>query len=52
MTERIPLTWDEYDAFTRWRKVLYWQRGELRKIKRGYNKRVRRLGKRQAANND
>ncbi len=35
-------TAEEYDAFTRWRRVLYWQRGELRKIKRRWSKRERR----------
>jgi hypothetical protein len=36
----------EYDAFTDWRKVLHWQPGELRKIKRGFNQRVRRKERR------
>jgi hypothetical protein len=34
---------DEWDAFTSWRRVLYWQAGELRRIKRRYNKRQRKL---------
>jgi hypothetical protein len=47
MTGRIPLRGgDEYDALTSWRKYVFWQRGELKRIKRGYNKRFRRLGKR------
>lgn len=33
---------DEYDCLTRWRHVLGWKPGEKRRIKRGYNKRVRR----------
>jgi len=33
---------DEWDAFTGWRKVLFWQPGELRRIKRRYNKRQRK----------
>lgn len=36
---------DEQDAFTGWRKVLYWQRGELRRIKRRAGKRERRAAK-------
>lgn len=36
---------DEYDAFTGWRQVLFWQRGELRKIKRRASKRERRTAK-------
>ena len=47
MVERIPMTYGEYDAFTGWRKVLFWQRGELKKVKRGYNKRFRKAGKRE-----
>ena len=39
--------WDEQDAFTRWRRVLTWQAGELAKIKRRYAKRTRRYGKEQ-----
>ena len=46
MSERIPLTADEHDAFTRWRKWVFWQRGELKTIKRGYNKRFRKAWKR------
>lgn len=48
MVERIPLTAEEFDAFTHWRKYLFWQRGELKKVKRGYNKRFRKAGKREA----
>lgn len=45
----IPLKGgDEYDALTRARKFYFWQSGELRKIKRQYNKRVRRTGKQEA----
>ena len=48
MAKRIPLTAEEFDAFTRWRKYLFWQRGELKAVKRGYNKRFRKAGKREA----
>lgn len=40
---RVPLKRaDEYDAFSSWRRVYHWQRGELRKIKRRLSKRERR----------
>jgi hypothetical protein len=39
-------TGDEWDAFTNWRKVVFWQRGELKRIKRRYAKRQRRAGRR------
>ena len=43
---RIPLkSGDEYDAFTRWRNIHFWKRGELKKIKRKFTKRVRRYNK-------
>ena len=46
MAKRIPMTnGDEYDALTRWRKVLTWRAGERKKIKRRYNRRERRMGK-------
>ncbi len=38
---------DEYDAFTAWRKVILWKRGELARIKRGYARRVRREAREQ-----
>jgi hypothetical protein len=34
--------WEQQDAFTGWRKVMFWQRGELRRIKRRAAKRDRR----------
>ncbi|GJF06692.1 hypothetical protein [Pseudonocardia sp. D17] len=34
--------WDEQDAFTGWRRVLFWQRGELRRTKARANRRDRR----------
>lgn len=40
----------EADAFSRRsRSLLSWRRGELRKIKRAFSKRVRRAGKRDVA---
>jgi len=36
---------DEYDAFTGWRKWYTWKAGRLKAIKRGYNRRVRKLWK-------
>jgi len=35
----------EWDAFTSWRKVMFWKPGQLRAIKRKYNKRMRKLVK-------
>lgn len=36
---------DEYDAFSRWRYIHGWGRGELRKIKRRAGKRERRTAR-------
>lgn len=33
--------WDEWNAFTGWRKVTGWNPGELRLVKRRMNKRIR-----------
>jgi len=33
---------DEYDAFTKWRNVLNWRAGQIKAVKRKFNKRVRR----------
>jgi len=46
MTERIPMKGgDEYDAFTKIRKFLRWKAGQVKKIKRAYNKRFRKYNK-------
>ena len=37
---------DEYDALTRWAKLLFWKPGERQRIKRGYQRRVRKWWKR------
>ena len=43
MTKRIPLkSGDEYDALTKGRKFLHWKSGQIKKIKRAYNKRFRK----------
>jgi len=43
MKPEIPLkSGDEYDAFTRWRRLLRWKAGQIKKIKQRYNKRLRR----------
>lgn len=43
MTKRLPLKGgDEYDALSKARKFLHWKAGELKKIKRAYNKRFRK----------
>ena len=38
---RLEMNNDEYDAFTGWRKVVSFSRGELKKIKRRYQRRLR-----------
>ena len=43
--KRPPANADEQDAFTKWRHVMFWQRGELRRIKRRSAKRERRKAK-------
>lgn len=40
--KRILRSWEEQDAFTTWRRYMFWQRGELRKAKRRLSKRERR----------
>jgi predicted DNA binding CopG/RHH family protein len=46
MIKRVPLkSGDEMDAFSKWRKFLNFKRGELKKIKRAYNKRLRKANK-------
>tara|TARA_B110000483_G_C17706948_1_gene355633 strand:- start:292 stop:468 length:177 start_codon:yes stop_codon:yes gene_type:complete len=43
MNKRVPLkSGDEYDALTRARKFYLWKAGQLKKIKRAYNKRFRK----------
>jgi len=36
---------DEYDALTKARKYVHWSKGQIKKIKRKYNKRFRKKGK-------
>lgn len=38
---------DEYDIFTSWRRVMFWQRGEIAKVKRRINKRNRQKAKKE-----
>ena len=45
---REGTTADEWDAFTGWRKYVFWHRGELRKIKRARHKRERKAGQSEA----
>ena len=43
MTKRIPMKGgDEYDGLTKARKFYMWKSGQLKKIKRAYNKRFRK----------
>lgn len=34
---------EEHDAFSRFRRYLRWKPGQIGKVKRGYQKRVRRI---------
>tara|TARA_R110000868_G_scaffold242_2_gene2217 strand:+ start:149 stop:301 length:153 start_codon:yes stop_codon:yes gene_type:complete len=46
MPKRIPLKGgDEYDGLTKARKFFHWKAGQLKRIKRAYNKRLRKFGK-------
>ncbi len=48
MGRRIPMIdGDEYDALTKWRKVLHFKAGARARIKRRYRRRERRIGKRE-----
>lgn len=38
---------DEFDALTRWKRILRWRGGERKKMKRKFNKRIRRKVKRE-----
>ena len=46
LMSKIPMKGgNEYDALTKARKYYNWSKGQLKKIKRGYNKRFRKVGK-------
>jgi hypothetical protein len=46
MNKRIPMKGgDEYDGLTKGRRFLHWKTGQLKKIKRAYNKRFRKYNK-------
>jgi len=46
LMSRIPMKGgDEYDGLTNSRKYYNWSKGQIKKIKRGYNKRFRKVGK-------
>jgi capsid portal protein len=43
MNKRIPFKGgDEFDGLTKARRFLLWKRGQLKRIKRAYNKRFRK----------
>ena len=49
MKHEVPMkSGDDYDAFTRWRRFLIWRAGEIKAIKRRFNKRARSAAKQQA----
>jgi len=46
MNKRVPMKGgDEYDGLTKSRKFYIWKAGQLKKIKRAYNKRFRKYNK-------
>jgi capsid portal protein len=46
MNKRIPMKGGgEYDGLTKARKFFIWKSGQLKKIKRAYNKRFRKYSK-------
>jgi hypothetical protein len=47
--KRVIQGFEEEDAFTGWRRMLFWQRGELARVKRRYHKKERRRGRREVA---
>lgn len=38
----LSMEGDEFDCFTNWRHVVHWQRNEKKKLKRKFNKRIRK----------
>jgi len=53
MSKKIPLKGgDEYDGLTKARKFYHWKSGQLKKIKRAYNKRFRKQAKSKIEEND
>lgn len=38
---------EEFDAFTGWRKLMYWKAGELKQIKQQFNRKKRRQDRQQ-----
>jgi len=52
MTKRIPMKGcDEYDGLTKARKFYSWKKGQIKRIKRAYNKRFRKHNKEVNADN-
>ena len=52
MGHRRSVSGDEFDALPKARQVYFWQRGELRRIKRRVSKRQRRQGRASARHQD
>ncbi len=48
MRRRRIVTGEEQDLYTSWRRVLFWQRGERKKIKRRTHKRERHEGRQES----
>jgi hypothetical protein len=49
LTRSVGRSFEEQDAFAGWRRVLIWQRGELKRAKRRANKRERREARQQVS---
>jgi hypothetical protein len=47
MNRRILKCSDEYECFSKFRSVVKWGKGEIKKIKRRYHKRDRREAKKE-----
>tara|TARA_B110000879_G_C10803800_1_gene367624 strand:+ start:58 stop:243 length:186 start_codon:yes stop_codon:yes gene_type:complete len=46
MSKRIPMKGgDEYEGLTKARRFHHWKAGQLKKIKRAYNKRLRKFNR-------
>jgi hypothetical protein len=47
MARRVDRSWDESDAYTKWRHYLKWRPGQIARIKRRTHQRERREGRRE-----
>jgi hypothetical protein len=47
VARRVDRSWDESDAYTKWRHYLKWRPGQIARIKRRTHRRERREGRRE-----